>query len=196
MAIARENGTLAAHFFSFPLDSNTVYCHNDDMTSSVSIDELAHQVNEWCEQHGVSPANGQAGEQMTPRNIRYYRTLGLLDPPLAGGGQGFGEKHRLQLVAIKLLQAQGLPLRRIQELLFGRSVEELRETEKRGLDELENNFGGTFRPVASEAWLVTPIDEDFMLVSRRGKKISAALRERLASLLSRTDRQEKTDRRC
>ncbi len=175
------------------LDSNTVYCHTYGMTGSVSIDELARQVNEWCEQHGVSPANRQAGEQMTARNIRYYRTLGLLDPPLSGGGQGFDEKHRMQLVAIKLLQAQGLPLRRIQELLFGRSIEELREIEKRGLDELENNDGLTFRPVASESWLVTPIDEDFMLVSRRGKKISTALRERVASLLSRTGT---TNRRC
>ena len=33
-----------------------------------------------------------------------------MDAPLAGGGRGYGEKHRLQLVGIRLLQAEGLPL--------------------------------------------------------------------------------------
>jgi DNA-binding transcriptional MerR regulator len=164
------------------------------MKASVSIDQLAEQVNDWCQEHGVTPANGQAGERMTVRNIRYYRTLGLLDPPESGGGLGFGEKHRLQLVAIRLLQAQGLPLRRIQELLFGRSLDELREVERRGLAELESTLDVPFRPVASESWVVTPLDDDFLIVSRRGRKLDPGLRQRLASLLNGMD--QKTHRRC
>src|SRR5215475_3508569 len=103
------------------------------MNEMLSAEELAESVNDWCQKHRVEPASGQAGERMTVRNIRYYRALGLLDPPTANGHHGFGEKHRLQLVAIRLLQAQGLPLQRIQELLFGRTLRELERIEKEGL---------------------------------------------------------------
>ena len=85
------------------------------MNAAHSVEDLAREVNEWCDRHAVAPASGQAGERMTERNIRYYRTLGLLDAPLSGGGAGYGEKHRPQLIAIRLLQAQGLPLSRVRE---------------------------------------------------------------------------------
>ncbi len=157
------------------------------MTALRSAEQLAEQVNDWCEQHGVRPANGQTGERITVRNIRYYRTLGLLDPPLAGGGQGFGEKHRLQLTAIRLLQAQGLPLGRIQELLYGRSLEDLQEIESRGLAELEQNPNAGFQLSANESWGVMPLNEEFMLVSRRGRKLPSALKERLLAILNEKD---------
>ena len=79
---------------------------NDTFT----VAQLAEAVNDWCDEHKVAPASGQAGQRMTERNVRYYRTLGLIDPPLVGGGMGYGEKHFLQLIAVRLLQAQGLPL--------------------------------------------------------------------------------------
>ena len=120
---------------------------------------------------------------MTVRNIRYYRALGLLDPPQLGGGQGFGEKHRLQLDAIRLLQAQGLPLNRIQELLLGRTLEDLKQIEKRGLAELDQAHVAAFRPSANEFWRVTPLNEEFMLVSRRGRGLAPELRERLLTIL-------------
>ena len=104
------------------------------MTESFSIQTLSEQVNEWCEEHGVSPVSGQAGDNVSERSIRYYRTLGLLDAPEGGG---YGEKHLLQIIAIRLLQAQGLPLRRIRELLYGRSLEELREVRRQGLNEAQ-----------------------------------------------------------
>jgi DNA-binding transcriptional MerR regulator len=153
------------------------------MNEMMSVEQLAEAVNDWCDEHGISPASGQAGERMTVRNIRYYRTLGLIDPPALGGGQGFGEKHRLQLIAIRLLQAQGLPLSRIQELLFGRPLEDLKQVEKRGLEEMEAAGLNGFRPSLNESWSVAPLNEEFMLVSRRGRKLSAELRERLLSVL-------------
>ena len=107
------------------------------MDETFSLVELAKEVNAWCTKHRVLPANGQAGETLTLRNLRYYRTLGLLDGPTSPGGQGYGEKHRLQLIAIRLLQAQGLPLNRIRTLLYSRDLGELREIEKRGLLELK-----------------------------------------------------------
>jgi DNA-binding transcriptional MerR regulator len=157
------------------------------MSELVSAERLAEQVNDWCEQHGVRPASGQAGERITVRNIRYYRTLGLLDAPTTGGGQGFGEKHRLQLTAVRLLQAQGLPLGRIQELLYGRSLEDLQEIESRGLAEMEQSLNAGFQMSANESWGVMPLNEEFMLVSRRGRKLPSALKERLLAILNEKD---------
>jgi DNA-binding transcriptional MerR regulator len=157
------------------------------MNDMLSAEQLAERVNDWCDQHGVRPVNGQAGERITVRNIRYYRSLGLLDGPASGGGQGFGEKHRLQLVAIRLLQAQGLPLSRIQELLYGRSLEDLQEIEGRGLAELEQNAGAGFELFADESWSVMPLNEEFMLVSRRGRRLPSGMKQRLLTILNQKD---------
>jgi DNA-binding transcriptional MerR regulator len=157
------------------------------MNEMMSVEQLAETVNDWCDEHGISPASGQAGERITVRNVRYYRTLGLIDPPALGGGQGFGEKHRLQLVAIRLLQAQGLPLSRIQELLFGRSVEDLKQIETKGLAELETAGFNAFRPSLNESWSVAPLNEEFMLVSRRGRRLSAEIREQLLTILEQRE---------
>jgi len=153
------------------------------MKQTVSAQQLADLVNLWCDEHQVHPANGQAGEQISVRNIRYYRTLGLLDPPESGGGQGFGEKHRLQLIAIRLLQAQGLPLSRIQQLLFGRSLEELSEIEQRGLTELQETRVSAFRPSRDEGWSMMPLNDEFMLVSRHGRSVATDVRQRLLAVL-------------
>src|SRR3954464_13335721 len=93
---------------------------------SFTLRSLTTAVNAWCEDHSVAPLNAQAADELNERSIRYYRTLGLVDPPRAGGaGAGYGEIHFLQLIAIRLLQAQGQPLRKIQELLYGRTLGDL-----------------------------------------------------------------------
>lgn len=146
------------------------------MPQSFSIEELSEQVNEWCSEHGVSPVSGQAGDSVSERSIRYYRTLGLVDAP---GGGGYGEKHLLQVIALRLLQAQGMPLRRIRELLYGRSLAELREIRRRGLDEARS-ARDTIRvsmPVEDELWRMIPLSEDYMLVSRRGTPLTPDQRE-------------------
>src|SRR4051812_46995622 len=132
------------------------------MPASSSLDELSSRINAWCEEHDIVPASGQAGEAVTERNIRYYRTLGLVDAPEGGG---YGEKHLLQLTAIRLLQAQGLPLRRIRELLYGRSLKELQEIRRRGLAESRAAVPARrVGPVGEELWRMIPISEDFLLV--------------------------------
>lgn len=147
------------------------------MGISFSIQTLAQAVDQWCSRHVVFPANGQAAQQVNVRNIRYYRTLGLLDAPEEGG---FGEKHRLQLVAIRLLQAKGLPLRRIRELLYGRSLAELQEIERRGLEE----HSAIPSPTADELWRMIPLNDDFLLFSRRGTQLSPAQRQALLDALN------------
>ena len=164
------------------------------MNETFSVEELARRVNQWCEQHRVWPASGQAGEHITVRNVRYYRALGLLDAPLSGG-EGFGEKHRLQLIAIRLLQAQGLPLSRIQQLLFGRSADDLKRIEEQGLAEVKQSLPALFRPATQETWNVSPLNDEFILVSRRGRAIPAKLRERLLEMLDVKDKNRLTRER-
>jgi DNA-binding transcriptional MerR regulator len=149
------------------------------MPDEFSAAELARRVNEWCDEHQIKPANGQSGDTVTERNVRFYRTSGLLDAPEGG----FGEKHLLQLVAVRILQAQGLPLRRIRELLHGRNLDDLREIQRRGVVEARAMapvmaFGG-----ADALWRVTPLDEDFLIVSRRGTPLTAEQRAALVAAL-------------
>jgi DNA-binding transcriptional MerR regulator len=152
---------------------------------SFSISELANRVNAWCSEHGIEPANGQSGELVSPRNIRFYRTTGLIDAP-ENGGTAYGEKHFLQLTAVRLLQAQGLPLRRIRELLFGRTAEELREIQRRGLAEAKSlSVTRPLMPAADELWRMIPINDEFMIVSRRGATLSAEQREAILRALQR-----------
>jgi DNA-binding transcriptional MerR regulator len=152
------------------------------MTEAFSLEELSRRINAWCTEHEISPASGQAGEVVSERSVRYYRTLGLIDAP-AGGG--YGEKHLLQLTAIRLLQAQGLPLRRIRELVYGRSLEELREIRSRGLMEAGSarSASRVAMPVSDELWRVIPLDEDFLLMSRRGTQITPYQREAVLQAL-------------
>ncbi len=133
----------------------------------LNVDQLAARVTAWCADHRVVPANGQVATATQPRTLRYYRTLGLLDATAAGGGQGYGERHFLQACAVRVLQAEGLPLSRIQALLFGRSDDELRE-----ITESAASGGGTLpeapAPVVQpETWQTFPISPELMLVSRR-----------------------------
>ncbi len=141
------------------------------MSATLTLEDLSRQVTSWCEDNEISPASGQAGESVSERNIRYYRTLGLVDAPVAGA---YGEKHLLQLIAIRLLQARGLPLRRIRELLYGRSLADLREIRRRGLDEAESARAAArvAVPAVDELWRMIPLNEDFMLVSRRGTPLT------------------------
>lgn len=61
------------------------------------------------------------------RTIRYYLAQGLIEPPdeKEGTKSVFGYIHLLQLAAVKVLQAEHLPIRKIQELVPGKSEEEL-----------------------------------------------------------------------
>src|SRR4051794_40239226 len=164
--------------------------------ASYTLPELAGAVNTWCERHEVAPLSGQASGELNERSIRYYRTLGLVDPPQNGGAtSGYGELHFLQLLAIRLLQSQGQPLRRIQELLYGRSIAELREIRRRGMEERgklrdrQEQRGFPFR----EQWQVFGLGEEFALLSRSGalpkREQLEAIREILKQPSERSSKQ-------
>ncbi|WP_019631957.1 MerR family transcriptional regulator [Actinomadura atramentaria] len=61
-------------------------------------------------------ANGRVRDVPNERLVRWYTTIGLLDPPLGRRGRValYGRRHLLQLVAVKRRQAQGRSIAEIQ----------------------------------------------------------------------------------
>ena len=159
------------------------------MTSEFSLEELAAEVQAWAEKHRVCPANGQAADELTERTIRYYRTLGLLDPPLGNYAKTFSDKHKLQLIAIRLYQSQGLPLRKIRDELYGKSLEDLIALEKQATKRNKKSAPLTmpFVPsTANESWSVAPLAGDFLLISRSHQQLPRAVIEKINQLLLST----------
>jgi DNA-binding transcriptional MerR regulator len=165
------------------------------VTGEFTLEELANEVQAWTEKHRVHPANGQASEELTERTIRYYRTLGLLDPPLGNYAKTFSAKHRLQLIAIRLYQAHGLPLRKIRDELYGKSFEDLVAFEKqatkagRKTTPLATPF---LAPAAGESWSVTPLAANFLLISRNQQPLPRAIIEKINQLLAPFDPDSET----
>ena len=93
------------------------------------LEELSDRVAGELAERGLLGAAADARVSAAPdaRTVRYYTTLGLLDRPRIEGRQArYGERHLLQLLAIKALQAVDLPLAEIQQRLYARSDAELK----------------------------------------------------------------------
>lgn len=85
-------------------------------TLSELVADLASAMSGWPD-----PANGQVRALPDERTLRWYGTIGLLDKPLSWRGRTalYGERHRLQVLAVKRLQMAGWPIASIQERLLG-----------------------------------------------------------------------------
>jgi DNA-binding transcriptional MerR regulator len=70
---------------------------------------------------GPARANGRVRDVPNERLVRWYVTVGLVDPPLSRRGRvaRYGRRHLLQLVAVKRRQAEGRSLAEIQAELAG-----------------------------------------------------------------------------
>jgi hypothetical protein len=86
-----------------------------------TIDELARRAAEALASEGVRAPNGRVSEAPDRRVIRWYATIGLLDPPLRTRGRTarYGPRHLTQLMAVKRRQAEGHSLAAIQAELAG-----------------------------------------------------------------------------
>jgi hypothetical protein len=93
-----------------------------------TIDELAQRAAETLAGEGVHVPNGRVTAMPDRRLIRWYATIGLLDRPLRTRGRTarYGERHLLQLVAVKRRQAEGRSLAEIQAELAGATDATLR----------------------------------------------------------------------
>jgi DNA-binding transcriptional MerR regulator len=76
---------------------------------------------------GSARANGRVRDVPNERLVRWYVTVGLVDPPLSRRGRvaRYGRRHLLQLVAVKRRQAEGRSLAEIQAELAGATNETL-----------------------------------------------------------------------
>jgi DNA-binding transcriptional MerR regulator len=92
-----------------------------------TIDELATQVARALSIDYEGQASGRVRDVPNQRAIRYYTTLGLIDRPAEMRGRIalYNQRHLLQLVALKRLQAGGLTLGEMQRRLVGLPEPEL-----------------------------------------------------------------------
>lgn len=96
----------------------------DDWT----LEELSEQAERLLAQWNLPNPGGRVSPVPSSRTIRYYTSLGLLDRPhYVSGTARYTRRHLNQLLAIKALQAEYLPLPAIQKRLDGRSPEELEQ---------------------------------------------------------------------
>jgi DNA-binding transcriptional MerR regulator len=86
-----------------------------------TLDELAERVDTALAVDYHGQPSGRVRAVPDRRAIRWYTTIGLIDRPVAHRGRTalYGPRHLLQLVAVKRLQAKGLPLVAIQRELAG-----------------------------------------------------------------------------
>ena len=146
------------------------------------LEDLAAAVEAWCSENEVKPLSGQAAEVLTLRNLRYYRALGLIDGPAEGA---YAEIHFLQLAAVRILQARGQPLKVIQQLLYGRSVKELRRVLKEGVAELDRpGMGQSWPTDLRENWAAIGLPGDWLLISRTGQALTPQQLQSISSILA------------
>jgi hypothetical protein len=106
-----------------------------DAERRYTIAELADASAAALDALGIAAPNGQVRDRPDVRTIRYYSTLGLIDPPLemAGRTARYGSRHLLQVLAVKAAQARGASLANVQRTLVGAAEAELRRAIGPGL---------------------------------------------------------------
>ena len=93
----------------------------------VGLLEFARVGEQILAEMGLEQARGTVTSVPDERTIRYYMAEGLIQTP--GEKQGtaslFSYLNLLQLLTVKKLQAEHLPIRKIRELVAGKSEQEL-----------------------------------------------------------------------
>lgn len=118
-----------------------------------TLEQLSERVADLLSQGYDGQQSGRVRELPNGRTIRWYTTIGLVDRPLATRGRValYGERHALQLAAIKKLQAQGLALAEIQERLLGVSDAKLAQLAKLGETKPRLNIDVVYPPAEVRA---------------------------------------------
>ncbi|TDC65270.1 MerR family transcriptional regulator, partial [Actinomadura sp. GC306] len=91
------------------------------MEGTWTISELAERAAAALAADGSTQVSGRVRDVPNERLIRWYTTIGLVDPPLGRRGRTalYGPRHLLQLVAVKRRQAAGRSIAEIQVELTG-----------------------------------------------------------------------------
>ena len=93
----------------------------------VGLPEFATVAERVVNAMNLEQSRGTVTSVPEERTIRYYLAEGLIQPTneRQGTASVFGYIHLLQVVAVKKLQAEHLPIRKIRELVSGKSETEL-----------------------------------------------------------------------
>jgi DNA-binding transcriptional MerR regulator len=93
----------------------------------VGLPEFARASEEVLSELGIEQKRGTVSLVPDERTIRYYLGEGLIQPAdeKQGTSSVFSYKHLLQLVAVKKLQAEHLPIRKIRELVTDKDEQQL-----------------------------------------------------------------------
>ena len=93
----------------------------------VGLPEFARVGEEVLAEMGLEQARGTVTSVPDERTIRYYMAEGLVQTPeeRQGTASVFGYINLLQLLTVKKMQAEHLPIRKIRELVAGKSEQEL-----------------------------------------------------------------------
>jgi len=93
----------------------------------IGLPEFAQTVERILLELDLEQERGTVTNVPDERTIRYYLAEGLIQSPeeKQGTASVFGYMNLLQLVAVKKLQAEHLPIRKIRELVAGKSEQEL-----------------------------------------------------------------------
>ena len=88
---------------------------------------MAGEAARILSESGLAQERGTVSELPDERTIRYYLTEGLISPAeeKQGTASVFSHRHLLQLLVVKKLQSEHLPIRKIRELVAGRTEREL-----------------------------------------------------------------------
>jgi DNA-binding transcriptional MerR regulator len=120
-----------------------------------TLDELKGRVRDALAFGYVPGPSGRVRAVPDRRTIRYYTTLGLIDRAAAMRGRTalYSQRHLLQLVAVKRLQADGLSLSQVQQRLAGLSDDALTAIAK-----LPDPDAKAFRDRRESFWEDAPAD--------------------------------------
>lgn len=93
----------------------------------MGLPEFARVGEQVLAEMGLEQARGTVTSVPDERTIRYYMAEGLVQTPeeKQGTASVFGYLNLLQLLTVKKLQAEHLPIRKIRELVAGKSEQEL-----------------------------------------------------------------------
>jgi len=106
------------------------------------LDELVAIANQLISLVVPEQPSERVAETLNERTLRYYITEGLIDRPMGKEGTAalYGYRHLLQILAVKRLQGSYLPIKRIREVLTGRSNEEIERIVTEGPEEPLTNL--------------------------------------------------------
>ena len=123
-----------------------------------TLDELVDRVHSALAAEYPGAPNGRVRDLPDRRAVRWYTTTGLVDRPLAMRGRSalYGNRHLLQLVAVKRRQAQGRTLAEIQAELAGATDAELSDLARVPDRLLDAGTDGDPGPVRTRFWAVQP----------------------------------------